>query len=377
MQKTATVFSKDDTLIVKAIAILFMIIHHCFLGPERYKGYEIIFSPFTESLTNTVASYFKICVGIFVILSAYGMTISLKRASERNTLNRIDVEKMTVKRYVSLMSNYVFIFLTAHLISLIGGFKHSFTKVYGGGKMSPIYFLIDGLGLAEAFKTPTFNGTWWYMTLATFIILFMPLISKLYEKVGFILLPLSIILFRYMDIKMTAITRYMPAIILGMLCAETDLFAKIKNFSFTKKHFYLNKTIKFILESGILAASVIIRQNPSFYKFVDISDCIYPFLVICFSYEFLAEIPGLNAVLKLIGHHSTNIFLFHTFIRCYFGESFTYSFKYPWLITLVLLAVSLLFSIAFELIKKLTLYNKLPPLITNKICNKLDKAAAK
>lgn len=176
---------------------------------------------------------------------------------------------------------------------------------------------------------------------------------------------------------MTAITRYMPSIILGMLCAETDLFVKIKNFSFTKKHFYLNKTIKFILESGILAASVIIRQNPSFYKFVDISDCIYPFLVICFSYEFLAEIPGLNAVLKLIGHHSTNIFLFHTFIRCYFWESFTYSFKYPWLITLVLLAISILFSIAFELIKKLTRYNKLPPLITNKICNKLDKAAAK
>lgn len=375
MQKQSTIFSKNDTLVAKAVAILFMLIHHNFLGPERYKGYEIIFYPFTESITNTVASYFKICVGIFVLLSAYGMTVSFKKAQQKTVLDRVTIEKMTVKRYVTLMTNFIFVFLTAHLISLIGGFSHNFVKIYGSGKMSIGYFLIDALGLADIFKTPTFNGTWWYMSLATFIILFMPLIFKLYERFGFILLPLAYIAFKYTEVKNTQIIRYMPAIILGIICAETNLFVKIKNFNIVKNHFYLNKGIKFVMECCLLAASVIIRQTPSCFTFVNIWDSVFPFLVICFSFEFLAEIPGLNTILKFIGHHSTNIFLFHTFIRCYFWADFTYSFKYPFLITLVLLVISVLFSIAFEFIKKITRYNDLSPIITKKICNFIDNIA--
>lgn len=372
MQKQSTIFSKNDTLIAKAVAILFMLIHHNFLGPERYAGYEVIFYPFTESMTNTVASYFKICVGFFVLLSAYGMTVSFKRAQQKTILDRATLEKMTVKRYVTLMMNYIFIFLSAHLISLIGGFSHNFVKVYGAGKMSVGYFIIDALGFADLFKTPTFNGTWWYMTLAIFIILFMPLIFKLYERFGFILLPLAYIAFKYTGVKNTPIIRYMPALILGIICAETNLFVRVKNLCIVKNHFYLNKTIKFVIECGLLASSVIIRQNPSCFTFVNIWDSLLPFIYICFSFEFLAEIPGLNAALKFIGKHSTNIFMFHTFIRLYFWGDFTYSFKYPILITLVLLAASLLFSMAFEFIKKITRYNKLSPIISEKICNFID-----
>ena len=44
--------------------------------PDRYKGFALDFSPFSESSVNTFANFFKICVGIYVFLSAYGLTCS-------------------------------------------------------------------------------------------------------------------------------------------------------------------------------------------------------------------------------------------------------------------------------------------------------------
>ena len=67
-------FSKQDTALVKGVAILMMLAHHCFESPYRYAGYELNFFPFTESQTVEIASFFKICVALFAFLSGYGIT---------------------------------------------------------------------------------------------------------------------------------------------------------------------------------------------------------------------------------------------------------------------------------------------------------------
>lgn len=72
-------FTKKDTNIIKGIAIIFLMIHHCFRSPARYKGLEVIFAPFTESQVNYIASFLKVCVPMFVFLTAYGITISIKK----------------------------------------------------------------------------------------------------------------------------------------------------------------------------------------------------------------------------------------------------------------------------------------------------------
>lgn len=61
-------FTKKDTALVKGVAILMMLFHHCFVSAERYAGYEMDFFPLTESQTITIASFFKICVALFVFL---------------------------------------------------------------------------------------------------------------------------------------------------------------------------------------------------------------------------------------------------------------------------------------------------------------------
>ena len=69
-------FDKQDTNIAKTIAIIMMYIHHSFFSLESYGGYSFSFAPFGETRTVAIAQLFKICVSIFVFLSAYGITIS-------------------------------------------------------------------------------------------------------------------------------------------------------------------------------------------------------------------------------------------------------------------------------------------------------------
>lgn len=53
-----------------------------------------------------------------------------------------------------------------------------------------------------------------------------------------------------------------------------------------------------------------------------------------------------------------NIFLIHNFIRILWYYDFTYSFRYWWLITIVLLTISILLSILVEQLKKFIKYNE-------------------
>ena len=82
-------FSKKDTNIIKGIAILFLMFHHCFLSGDRYRNLQVVFSPFSESIVNYIAAFLKICVPIFVFLTAYGITISLKKQYQLSKLMTI------------------------------------------------------------------------------------------------------------------------------------------------------------------------------------------------------------------------------------------------------------------------------------------------
>lgn len=63
-------FSKKDTNIIKGIAILFLMFHHCFLSGDRYRNLQVVFSPFSESIVNYIAAFLKICVPIFVFFNS-------------------------------------------------------------------------------------------------------------------------------------------------------------------------------------------------------------------------------------------------------------------------------------------------------------------
>lgn len=176
-------FSKDDSLKVKGIAIILMLIHHCFLSPERYKGQNVLFAPFSENAWNEWALYFKICVSLFVFISAYGITVSFKELDTDYRIPKGETAKILVQRYIKLISSYMFVFAVLQIYSFITN-KGRYTYTYGDKPTGVIYMLLDLFGLADILGTPTFLATFWYMSFAQIIIFIVPMCILIYRAGG-------------------------------------------------------------------------------------------------------------------------------------------------------------------------------------------------
>ena len=157
-------FDKTSTNICKGIAILLMYIHHSFYSADSWKGADVIFSPFTQSQMISIAQICKVCVSIFVFLSAYGVYRSSKsQSSDGPTFSPKHYLTTVRRRYCSLLYSFMFVYILSQLLSPIIGISR--IDVYGGSRLERIFYtIIDGLGLADAFSTPTYNATWWYMS---------------------------------------------------------------------------------------------------------------------------------------------------------------------------------------------------------------------
>lgn len=102
--KSQDIFGKYQSDCLKGIAIIMLIVHHCFLSPLRYKGQELIFI-IPESVWNYVALFFKICVSLFVFISAYGLTkkmMSLPKDADSQTTHKF-IGNMILSRVIRLL----------------------------------------------------------------------------------------------------------------------------------------------------------------------------------------------------------------------------------------------------------------------------------
>lgn len=360
-------FTKKDTSLVKGVAILMMLFHHCFESTGRYAGFEMNFFPLTESQTVTIASFFKICVALFVFLSGYGIAKTLEKTPEDGYKRQI------CRRTFSLMSGFWFIFVLSIISSAI--IMPSMLNVYNDPYIINrfIFVLYDFLGLSELFGTPTLIGTWWYMSLALIIIAIMPVLYRFYKKYGMIALLVVTFLFNgfikhAFDDKIVNfdMIRWTFTLELGMICADKDLLVKIKEFKWIKKNRVVDYILKLFVYSAILGLCVYERRymdcNVSYLR-----DGIIPLFVVIYCYTILAPIPGLRNILWFLGKHSMNIFLSHTLLRAFFLKDFLYGLKYSMLTFGVLLVLSVLLSIIIDLLKKYTGYDKLCSKIMRKI----------
>lgn len=354
-------FTKNDTLCMKGIAILMMFFHHNYLGPDRWLNSLISFFPFTQKQIIYIAKFLKICVGMFVFLTGYGMLASVKDKK----LDNKKMRKYTLMRYLSMMMGFWLIFIFVHIISAM--FTNRFTQIYGKGWYSIIYFLIDGMGLAHLFHTPIFCATWWYMSMATMLILLFPIFKKLLEKYQGILLILSVFLPKALNLPYAELLRWLFCYILGMYMAEHNLIAKMKEkfLSFG----IIKKSIIFIIMTFGILVVIIFRQSNGFgIRFLYLWEGIAPAYMIIYVYLFIMWIKPLTAVLCFLGKHSMNMFLVHTMFRQIYFHDFMYSFYSMWLDYIVLILVSVSVSIIIEWIKKIIRFQEITEYVKEKAC---------
>lgn len=360
-------FTKKDTALVKGVAIIMMMFHHSFWDKDIVKAFHVTPQILSFGQLITLGKFCKLCVALFVFLSAYGMTISLKRINPELRFTREQITGYLKRRYFNLMKGWLFVFAFCEIYAWF--YEQLQTDRYGDHLVqSIVYFIIDGLGLADLFGTPLLVRTWWYMSLATVIIAIFPLLVMLYRKVGTIgFLIFAVVFPRVIDIQYEPLMTWFLVIAMGIVFADKNLLARMREFNIVKNR-YFDKLIKLVVCVYGLYVCIHVREYSDvdfFYELRHGLMCIYLIYMIN---EFISPIKYLNSFLRFVGKYSMDMFLIHTFIRGIFYQDFIYGFKYPLLIMLVLFSLALGVSILIELVKRLCGYNKLMERLGERIC---------
>lgn len=318
-------FTKDYTLNAKGIAIIMMCVHHLF----------------SNNAFLTVPT--KVCVAIFTILSGYGINESYKKQGSKS-------EDFIIKYIKRLMINYWYVFIPMTFISI---FWYVVPKgpiaVYGTGIIGCINFLLDFFGLRAFLYTPSLNNTWWYMEAILFCYILFPVIKKLINQKPFFIFLILLIpnILAIGNEKMLITTDrelfYILPFALGIFFSEKGIFDKVVEVSIYNKYKYFIGVIPVLALSLLFATKVKLIGN-----------LFYAISIIGISIWLTNNLKIINKVLNMLGKHSMNIFLSHSFFYIYLipGRKLMHICKVPIVKLIVLILVSLLFSIFIEKVKK-------------------------
>jgi len=220
------------------------------------------------------------------------------------------------------------------------------------------------------------NGSWWYMSAALIFVIFMPLLVRWTDKLGWasllaVLVIFPRILFNGKYFGATNAFSFILPVYFGALFAKFDVFEKIESFKVVKNKI-LNECLLFIGGLVIIFASIYVWIRIPSSDLWEYHFGVAPLFLIVFCNRFIFRQGGnlrkiINGVFAFLGKHSMNIFVLHTFYRANILKEFLFSMKYPVLTILSLLLISLVTSIVAEFIKKVIRYNKLMSLLENKI----------
>lgn len=342
--KSKREFEQADTQCVKGVAILLLLYYHLFRVQFENEAMGIKFFIPVE-ISEILIGFGNICVAIFLFLSAYGMTKKLLSKEQK----LCEMYSYSLKRLLTIVIHFVVMFIS---VNALWFHFFDYARLYGEGKQGIIFMLVDAIGFAQIFRTPTLCETWWYMEIAIICIVIIPLLVLLVKKAGWkILLPallLPCIITLPKDFG-----RYYLVMVLGVVAAKEDWLTKLHE---TK----IPKAVKVIVCLLLVALSVAIRQNfMVFETFAYLIDAPIAFLLVYSVYEIIPgkSIPG--RVLGFLGKHSMNIYFVHTFFYLILWRDYIYKPKVAILIYLCLLFISLLYSVLLELVKKLVRVPKL------------------
>lgn len=362
-------FNKNNTLALKGIAIILMMIHHCVV----YKGnYKVSAFPLNDKLVMDIAVMGRICVSIFVFITGYGLLISLKKLNERYQWTKNEIYKWITSRIIKLLSGFWIIAILAFAIcQIMNGYTGEI--YFKNGIVKGIIQMIKEFLCADI--SPQFNAHWWYMNIAVLYVISVPIFAKLFKKYQYIPVLLAVIIIpralRLQVVRASYISFLFP-LLLGMIFAEENLLVRIANLKINKNE-YVSKILKFIIESFLVGVSFILYKNMQIELYYEINYGIIPVFLICYFYEFFLDLPIVKNILAFLGKHSMNIYLTHFFVRRYCLD-WIYSFRNWIIISMVLLIASLLISIVLEALKKCIRYNELIDKFQKIVGKKIDES---
>lgn len=323
--------NKDNSLMLKGVGILLMLVHHLFYSEWSQPLYDDI-TIHGVGVVNQLGVFCKLCVAVFIFVSGYGLAVS--------TPKDIKLKDFYWHRFKKLWLNYWYIWLIFVPISVFV-FGRTFTDAYGNHAIAKA--ILEFFGFAKMFGVMGYNPTWWFYNCIIILYLIFPLLNKYLFKTPylFVSIALTIILVRFVP-GANVIADYLFVFLLGMFMSRMPLY-------------WLEGTKIWHIIVAIIILSVWRLTNSSPKYIVD------AFLCAGFAI-FLYKVTiwkWLSKVLESLGKHSMNMFLTHTFIFYFWFTDYIYITRNPIIIFLSLLVSSYLISIVIEWTKKIVGFNKI------------------
>lgn len=347
-------FTKQNTLAVKGIAVIFLLTYHCFSNESRLYGHQVEFWPLSQDMAMMISRCMVQCVGLFAFLSVYGLTLSLKKQYEQFQFTGKDAALFVFKRYVNLVLLFLLPFIFCAAITLLTG-----TSRYSNGFWANITSVImDILCLGHLFGTQPLISTWWYLSLEVLLIVFLPFAIRFYKRYGWLTIAMALLPGSFLLEKHVHLTKYLFVVPFAVCFADRQVLERLKNFSIVKNRFW-NKLLKFVITTGLLILMFLLFDSRwGIQRFEFLLNGLIPVVLIYWAYEFIIELPVLRQFLEFLGKRSSDIFYTHTFVRAMWLKDVTYSFKYAVLIWLFLLGVSIVISFILDGLRKLLRYRQ-------------------
>ncbi|WP_026513907.1 acyltransferase family protein [Butyrivibrio sp. LB2008] len=337
--------NKAEANTIKGIAIILMYVHHLFYLVDRVNKYNISPLFFSQNCMLKIGAYGKVCVAIFSFISGYGLTKVFYGNSNCDA-------RCIIKRVLRLQLSTMLCLISGVAVASALG-KHTYSEVYMGSGIvrSVLYFICDAAGLAFLYGTPLYNGAWWYLTIAIWIIVIIPIVCSIIEKIGnkFIIC----FIFLYLAVKLHCVydgfwlNLYIYGIffpIVGVVLATHDevmVFAKRK-----KRLFFIISVICIFI--GYIGFDYI-SPNVEFILLLSVIGITFIGISLC-------ELNIIAKGLGILGKYSKYMFLCHSFFLSYFFQEHIYSFRYPIIILAILIAETLVVSIFLSVFEVKILY---------------------
>lgn len=216
----SSTFTKEDTNLIKGIAITVMVYHH--VCPNNCE-LPFLLDP-NGTWETLLASSGKICVALLTLLSGFGMAESWKRADRTKKLFPL---RFTLSHYLQLLSLYIpafFLILCLHVLQWD-------LPSYGGAAATALWLPLDILGLSRLLGGPALMADW-YLGAVIMLYLLFPLAHFLTEKLkwGAVLLTTLPWILYYVkpETNTDGWLFYLNVFCLGILFSQTGFLGKMK-----------------------------------------------------------------------------------------------------------------------------------------------------
>lgn len=353
-------FTIQDTFKAKCIAILLLIFHHMFNDEEEIvQNCRIRFIECNTIVKAAVNA--RVCVWIFVFLSAYGITISYMRGMTSRTPTAEYRVRFFWHRVLMLQKIYFPTVIIQYVVLLL-------TKPSSELILNPLYVVTNFLGIADILNFPKLTGLYWYISFTLLLILFFPLFYDICERYSYLTIPIvSVLTLGYMGEGIHShngglYLQYISAVFAGIIFAQKNVWYKLKTQLPSFKSF-----IRFIVLLMCAIIFPIIRnsslQDILMYKQVLMTGTA---IAVCWIACCYCSLSWLSKLMIFIGKHSGNMYLLHLLVL-YHMKGIIYYSKNIVVSFMSCVIISLLFSVALSFILKRIGYYSLIKKIDGKI----------